>query len=1078
MSFYLYHGNDAQKLAGRLGELLFTGSRDPFAEETVVVPNSGLAKWLSLEIAKSRGLCPQIEFLRPGRFIYSHIFNPMRGVQAETDQSTFIPEVVVWEIFEWLKTCQEPRVTGFVAGDELKCWQLAKRLARLFDSYMTYRQEMLQAWEQGELVSNHEDEPWQRELWVSLTSERSDYFSALCEEFMKSPEKDFKPRQQSYYFFGVTALPLCHVQVLQKFAESTDVHFFMLNPCESLWDDVKSEKALLKEQLTVGAGLDQSLSAFYDYQCNPLLGGMGRVGRDFFAMMLERVWDYESEAHFYRFNDGDEETLLRQIRRDIQQNVRRREPWSGSHDSLSVHVCHSAMREVEVLKDQIIRAFREIEGLEPKDVRVLLPKPADYAPFIDVVFGEASDNPLPYHIADKSVAEEYLECRAFLKLLTTALGRFKASEILDLLSFGCIRSTFGLDEKDLMDAAVLLKRVNLAWGVDGAFKQELGASDQYLHTWAFALDRLILGASMSGVGFNAISIGENQCIPEETAEGNARLAGALAELIEQLIELRSLCDNNTLRSASEWMAALKCVISTFFCDESSAGICALQRSLAKLQWNVEQSRATQADFSFSVLMALLRESMESAAISDNAVSGRITFGQFKQLGTLPAKVICMLGMNDGEYPHVERRPGFDLTAIEHRLGDVSAKDEERYAFLEALLAASERLIICYTGRSQKDNAELPPAIVVSELLDSVALYCPGDKKMVVVEHPLHPFSPRYFEKGRATGLANFSRSNYRVAAQISGASQPQVTKDQLSDLLPDEKVGEVELHQLLAFFSSPAAWFYKERVGASVSIRDAATPSDEELFELDALERYNLNSTLFDGVVRGDGSGFNDRFEATYRSGALPVYDGELRRDTEQVLNAFKEELHTMGDPVHCQSEQRTIPLSNIALHVKFDSRCDNGRQILMRPSGEKGKDVLRATLYHLAWCACGETENLETIYLSYDKKGNRVQRANYAGIDAATARIKLDALIEWYWKGLRRPLCFDMNVCWSALSKNQELLPEEILKKWRVDGYAPGSGADEVARSIFGEELVDTALIEFQALAKDVLGAVMEVRK
>ncbi len=50
--------------------------------------------------------------------------------------------------------------------------------------------------------------------------------------------------------------------------------------------------------------------------------------------------------------------------------------------------------------------------------------------------------------------------------------------------------------------------------------------------------------------------------------------------------------------------------------------------------------------------------------------------------SIPFKVVCLLGMNDGVYPRQLAPLGFDLMSQKPKRGDRSRRDDDRYLFLE------------------------------------------------------------------------------------------------------------------------------------------------------------------------------------------------------------------------------------------------------------------------------------------------------------------------------------------------------------------------------------------------------------
>src|SRR5690606_3134423 len=130
-------------------------------------------------------------------------------------------------------------------------------------------------------------------------------------------------------------------------------------------------------------------------------------------------------------------------------------------------------------------------------------------------------------------------------------------------------------------------------------------------------------------------------------------------------------------------------------------------------------------------------------------AGGVTFCTLLPMRSIPFEVVCLLGMNDGDYPRSSRRSDFDLTALprQHRPGDRSRRDDDRQLMLEAVLSARRVLYVSWTGRSARENVTQPASVLVAQLRDYLAAGW-GDAVVAqrTTEHPLQPFSRRYFEE--------------------------------------------------------------------------------------------------------------------------------------------------------------------------------------------------------------------------------------------------------------------------------------------------------------------------------------------
>ena len=96
--------------------------------------------------------------------------------------------------------------------------------------------------------------------------------------------------------------------------------------------------------------------------------------------------------------------------------------------------------------------------------------------------------------------------------------------------------------------------------------------------------------------------------------------------------------------------------------------------------------------------------------------------------SVPHRVVCLLGLDDDAFPRKAPRDGDDLLLDDPWIGERDPRSEDRQLLLDALMAASERLIITYTGNDERTNKRRPPAVPVGELLDTIddTARCEGD----------------------------------------------------------------------------------------------------------------------------------------------------------------------------------------------------------------------------------------------------------------------------------------------------------------------------------------------------------------
>lgn len=1104
MAFLLYSGNDGGRMAEKLYRLLREEGRrkgDPFAEPVVVVQDKSLCRWLGVKLAEAdgrargrcNGICPAIDWCTPGDFLYRFLFNPMRGLTPTRDASTFVPAVNAWTLYGLLGKPfpGDAPPAGYIGADgrmrDLKRWQLARRLAELFDRYMTYRPGLLESWERAASTDTlPPEEAWQAALWRSLATSpetgrpRADTFAACCRAYLSertAPSAKTMDTERTFVFFGIPFLPEIHLRCLEKFARTADLHFFMVNPGTCYLPDVRTEKAQLRE-----AGRNGALALRFDEaQHDPLLASLGKSAMGIFSLM-ERHDAFASvdDTYFFEF-PAVPGTLLQRVRRNIQENPPERPPRDVLPDeSLAIHACHSALRELEVLRDALVRAFDTPEhgglpGLAPKDVRVYLPDVAAYAPFIDAVFGGGESPRLPYAVLGRSLAANHPECAAFLKLVLLLDSRYAAPDVADLLAAAPVAAHFGLDAEDCASIPALLVAAHAAWGLDAAQKSAEGGLGAERNSWSFARDRLLFGVACPDFAPERPSLrlpSGGRCRPEATAENCAKAVGVIAEAVARFDEAqRFLRDSSGYRehAAEEWAEFLRTLADAFLGeDDGGDGLFTIRRMIDKLvcqhDWTrVERvgaepgpSGAEPVRFTFPVLKSWVAGELSPPAERVNPVSGKITFCPFPRNGVvLPARVVAVAGMNDGAFPARRNVCGFDLMARDARPGDPDPRAQDRYAFLLALLSARDRFIATYTGRDERSNKEQPPSILLAELARAAEAHLApaedGGVRRIVRQEALNPFSEVYFD---GSAPRSYSRRNLRIAEARRGAAAELQGPDVYA--LDGEAPGSVTLDDLCAFFAAPAKTFLKKSVGAEPELRDKAALDGYEPFAEDPLRDYKLRKALLDRILREnrvDREALQRDFDNLLEDGgfppslaAEPILD-ELEELYGRLADAAGGDLDVAPAPPRACSFR--LPADGIAFTATLRGvrETAKGCSVLdISPSKDsQGKHRAGFLLRHLAQCASGEAPARFVGVL----KG--MDAVVYGPVPRTEALRLLSAFCDVYRKGMQKAVCFDPGVYFNCRAGKTHVFDRgRIAAKWAHSEYQ--RGADETARRIFGE--------------------------
>jgi exodeoxyribonuclease V gamma subunit len=326
---------------------------------------------------------------------------------------------------------------------------------------------------------------------------------------------------------------------------------------------------------------------------------------------------------------------------------------------------------------------------------------------------------------------------------------------------------------------------------------------------------------------------------------DAALAGALAELVEALLAWREQLD--AVLTPSEWGERARALMARFFRARDDEDRMMLNQLETGLQCWLEVCE--NALFDEPVPLGVMREAwlqeLDQPALNHQFVSGGVTFCTLMPMRAVPFRVVCLLGMNDGDFPRRGHQSDFDLLALPglQRPGDRSRRDDDRYLMLEAVLAAREKLYVSWVGRNVRDNTEQPASVLVSQLRDYLKAGWDLDLDERTTVHALQPFSRRYFERGGLRTYAGEWRSAHKEE-QDDGAVEDVPGGDALPpyELDPDYRL---RLGELVSFLRQPARYFFRRRLGVNFGEHEVVG-EDEEPFSLDALERYFLEDALLD----------------------------------------------------------------------------------------------------------------------------------------------------------------------------------------------------------------------------------------
>ena len=982
--------------------------RDPFEPLTVIVQSLGMGQWLKMQLAEHHGIAAQVDAVLPANFLWG-LYQKLVPGARDLRESPFDREQLAFRIMRLLKGAElSPAVSSYLAGEgdgDLLRYQLSEQLAGLFDQYLLYRPQWMQDWREpvtkGSAVS--EQERWQRKLWRLLVADlpeaerHLDRASLHLQAMAAFRAGEVGPAQLPgrLAVFGLSTMPPLQLEALQAIGGVTDVDIYFLNPCQHYWGDIVSPKDMAKRSvraLLQGAGQGQPLTDD-DYLeiGNPILSSFGKQGREFLEMLLE----LDSLHTVEHFAPDEADGALARVKQEIFNLEFGEEFGSGltpspqplpDNRSIQLHSCHSRLREVEVLRDQLLHILASDRSISLSDIIVMVPNVSDYAPLVQTVFGD----PLHYRISDRSQPEEAPLLASFLQLLALPHSRFTAAEVLDLLESPAIARQFDLDEEELAQLAIWVSELAIRWEVDGEAKVshwQLPAADN--NTWRFGLDRLLLGfarAATEGVWEGVLA---HDISPQET-----ELVGKLAHIIDLLAEYRDQFTQP--RTISDWQLLLDKLLGQFFhpVQEEVLEVTAIREALQALV-NAASEAGQEEQISFGLISYLLTTQLGSKTSGAGFMSGGITFATLVPMRSIPFKVVCLLGMNDGEYPRDKRPLSFDLLQEEHRKGDRSRKLDDRYLFLEALLSAQDIFYVSYIGLGIRDNEPKPPSVLVTEWQAYLQAIFTGFEPM---EHPLQPFSAKHY-----AGDAYQSYSQVWHTDEVGSEPEAPFVKKALA---ADEELRLTSAAQLGQFLSHSGRFFLQQRLGVYFD-QDELAPSDTEPFALDQLERYQLADSALTALLNKRDM---DNWRATQIASGL-VMPGDLGEEQLEPQISLAEGIANKVDEYR-RGELREVSGEWSDGQDSLFYRLENiyGDLLLSyRAGGINARYLLAAYLRHLLGGVKGEA--LRTVCIG--KKDKRdVEVISLRPLDADECHSRLCELTQLFRQGTRQPLLLAPALC------------------------------------------------------------------
>lgn len=1084
-----------------LARLRADGETDPLAPAQVIVPSAAMRRHLTLRAADAQGVCANVEFTFLAQWLWQQIGRVLPGVLPE---SPFAPDVMAWRVYAAFGDADfvalHPRLAAYLAeADPVMRLELARRSAGLLEQYITYRADWLARWESGEPAdlgpvddSARADEAWQADLWRRIVAElqlQQDPAQQLI-SVLEAPDGPALAAAAglpaSAHVFALPAMPPQYIRLLQALGRCMQLQVYVLNPCREYWFEVIDRRRLAH---LAARGQD----ALHE-EGNHLLAAWGRQTQAQIDLLVEAAGEQMVDDALFTPAEGH--TLLAEVQNAVLDLVELAPASVAADRSIEVHRCHSLTRQLEVLQDQLLAMFTDpdLPGLHPSDVLVVTPDLDAAAPLIDAVFGTAPpERQLPFNITGRPRSRINRCARAMLDLLALVGSRLPASGLHGLLQQPVVARRFALDAAALDQVQQDLAEAGVRWALDAAHRGSFGVPAEPQHTLDDVLARLFLGYALP----TRATLPLAGRLPAGDVEGAAAdTLGAFWRYAQLLGQLHRRCRQP--HTPDGWQALLQQAMDDFIApaEDELEDLRELRQAVQGLADAMNRGglgEPSAAPLPLAVLRHALEQALDDPA-RGGVPGGGITFSSMTSLRGLPYRVVCAIGLDDGAFPSTPRESEFDLMALRPRRGDRQRRFDERNLFLDLLLAARDRLLLAYTGRSVRDNSELPPSVLVAELLDTLAPAVVGGSQLLRVAHALQPFSPENFHPGTDPRRRSFHREYAEALARQAAApaavsrawtEQPlpgadgddrdDADLDEATPALPatplfarplpppGDEWRQVSIGQLTEFFRHPSRALLRRRLGLDLP-RAAEELQDDEPFVADRAGRQALADRLLPLLLDAATAATLDEpalqalaaAGTEYPPGAL----GEQQRSAElarlqQFAGQVREALQV--PPLPALHGQLPLDLAGEAWQL-------NGSWADLRPDGlvRWRYDDTRPVDYLQAW--------LPHLLLNVARPGSLSRFISRDGSftlrPVADAPRHLHTLLQLYRQGLQQPLHFFAKTSWAQATGAPR---SQVEATWRTGPRRPYAEEADAAHRLALRGLPDPLDDTFEQLAEAV---------
>ena len=1047
----LYRSNRAEFLATLLARQLLEERPDPFETVEVLVNTWPTSRWLGEQLATANGISSLVRFPFPG----SRLRQLVRRVLdlPDHEEDPWRATSLVWTVLELMPALLEQPVAqplrawlqqrdGEASGLSRDRWQLARAIADAFDDYALYRPATLHSWMRGSRASTETDwQPWlARQLDASLHRQPFGLQVQTAVERLCSGAVDPDVLPKVIRLFGISALAPVQVDLIQALSGTTEVQVYLLTPCRDLWQRCGSRREQLGE-----TWIDPPDGGWLQ-QAPRLEATLGRMGAEF-QQLLEgsgdsqlgerREGDLFADPVRIAEGEGRPATLLERLQQQLVEPGCC-ESLEREHDdrSLLFQAAPGPLREVQLVRDQVLQWLAADPELEPRDVLVMTPQIDRYAPLLSSVFNDrdAIGVDLPWRLTDRSQQSTPGLTMAMLELLDLAAGRLTATGLERLLANPALQAQQGFSGEDAAALTRTLQRTGFRWGLDAL---ERGGDETHSLIWS--LDRWLLGLALpqrDGLAPGGTAPFHQDLDPQRLV----RWWTVLDRLVRWLQQLRRP------RASSAWVELLQALLEDLFADGGDWSWERQSWSAALADWQ-QRAAACPLELEVAVAAEVLAEALSVDSGRFGHRSGALTVSALEPMRAIPHKVIVLMGLDDGVFPRIDQRPGFHLLEQRRWLGDPCGGDQDRYVLLEALMSARRHLLISWCGRNEHTGEPRPAAAPVEQWLQDLSRQLGTEASAgLCIEPDPNPLDRSNFQVGLHGQPLSCDRRQLEARRwldrhQSDGALGGLALPLSWSPLEPDDTVDPLSYEELLQWLVDPqSAWL--RQLGLHPGERVDPVEDLEALALTSLLQAQLLNQDLEGHLLAAETPAWRDMLAG---QGVLPPGAGaELEQGVlNHRLQALQQQLNGLGG---CRREGPLLFAGDI--------------QVVVQPGRFSPRGLMRGWLQHLQLCADAADFGGSAVIARADRGDEAKTHVRWIRLEPSDAEAQLQSLQRLAQQGQHQ--------CWPVPPKSGWLLMSRDHSKAGSGGAAFRDSwirerQDPQQRLCFGADIEADLLLQSQ---------------